>query len=187
MRAMSGADDAPLLAAACLVTPSTSSVPLVLSSLLRSARASLLAMLVMVLPLHSVVQLVAGLQEHRHVHTGVGRTAGDRHGTLLAVLATPLRAVLDQLHAAQGPRLGGNAQGLHQHGGVFHRHNADTQDVLDVADPSDDGLQAGATLFLAWLPGGLTLAAEQGSSLPTTATRSWRDRVVPPPLAPPRA
>lgn len=143
-------------------------------------------MLVVVLPLQSVAQLVVGLREHRHVHTGVARIA-DRHGMVLAVLTLPLRAVLDHLHAAQGPRLAGTAPGLHQHGGVFHRHTADTQDVLDVADPGDDTLQAGATLFLAWLPGGLPLAAEQGSSAPAAVARSWQDRVVPPLLAPPRA
>lgn len=143
-------------------------------------------MLVAVLPLQSVAQLVAGVREHRHVHTGVARSA-DRHGALLAALITPLRAVLDQLHAVQGPRLGGMAPGLHQHGGVFHRHTADTQDVLDAADPGEDSLQAGATLFLAWLPGGLALAAEPGSRPPAAAVHGWRDRVVPPPLAPPRA
>lgn len=144
-------------------------------------------MLVVVLPLQSVAQLVAGLREPRHVHTGAVHAVGERHGTLLAVLTTPLRTVLDHLHAAQGPRLDGRAQGLHQHGGVFHRHTADTQDVLDVADPGDDTLQAGATLFLAWLPAGLRLAAEPAHSAPATGAPRWRGRVVAPARVPPRA
>ncbi|MCF8205079.1 MAG: hypothetical protein K9J82_08395 [Methylotenera sp.] len=167
---------------------------LILSSLLRRARAGILVMLVLVLPLHSVAQLAAGLKAQRHVHTGAARTAAVGAGVAVALparLAGPLRGLLDQLHAAQDVRLAGHGgwpgQGRHAHGGVFHTHDADTRDVLDLADPGDEGRQVGATLFLAWLPQRWTLA--EGQALPPLmgAARTWRDRIVPPPLAPPRA
>ena len=41
-------------------------VPTFLSSLLHRTRAGILVMLLAVLPLQGVVQLVAGIQEHRH-------------------------------------------------------------------------------------------------------------------------
>lgn len=169
-------------------------VHLTLSSLLRRARAGILVMLVVVLPLHSVAQLAAGLKAHRHVHTGASRIAAGGHDSpvsLAARLAAPLRAVLDRLHAAQDLRLVGQGswpeQGLHSHDGVFHTHDADTRDVLDLPDPGDEGRQVGATLFLAWLPQRWKLA--EGEALPPVmgTTSAWRDRVVPPPLAPPRA
>lgn len=144
-------------------------------------------LLLVVLPLQSVAQLIAGVQAHRHVHTGAGPAAAS---------ASPLRALLDHLHAAQDPRLQGPklswvvsrgpAAELHEHGGVFHKHAHDEADVLDVADPADDSLQGGATAFLAWLPAALALPTGEGSDRPVTAGLDWRDRVVAPPLTPPR-
>lgn len=72
-------------------------VPFSLSSLLSKTRVGILMMLIVVLPLQSVTQLVAGMQGHRHMHTG----------SLLTELMQPLQVVLDRLHAAQDPRLAG--------------------------------------------------------------------------------
>lgn len=165
-------------------------VPIFLSSLLHRTRSAVLALLLVVLPLQGVVQLMAGLQGQRHVHTGAG------HDGVLSSLAQPLRALLDHLHAAQDPRLQasrpawlaskGPAADLHEHGGVFHKHSTDTDDVLDVGDPSDDAAQGGVTAFLAWLPAGLALPAGEGGDRPAAADLDWRDRVVAPPLTPPR-
>ncbi|MDR7272107.1 hypothetical protein J2X20_004781 [Pelomonas saccharophila] len=166
-------------------------MPVFLSSLLHSSRAAVLALLLVVLPLQGVVQLVAGLQGHRHVHTGAARES------VLSGLAEPLRALLDHLHAAQDPRLQGHklggfaskgsAAGMHEHGGVFHQHSADTADVLEVGDAADDSLQGGVTAFLAWLPTGLAMMALGGASdHPSLADLDWRDRVIAPPLTPPR-
>lgn len=140
-------------------------------------------MLLVVLPLQGVMQLVAGMQGHRHVHTG-------------AASPSPLRALLDRLHAAQDPRLqkpavswviGNGAPGeAHEHGGVFHTHSHDTADVLDVGDPADDARQGGVTAFLAWLPAALALPAGEDGDRPVAAVLGWRDRVVAPPLTPPR-
>ena len=172
-----------------LRVPSIQSVHYTLSSLLQRTRAAVLVLLLVVLPLQGVVQLVAGLQGHRHVHTGA-------HESALSGLTQPLRALLDHLHAAQDPRLQGptftwtvnkgSAAGLHEHGGVFHKHSHDTADVLDVGDPADDSLQAGATAFLAWLPAALALPAGEGGDPPTAVDHAWRDRAVAPPLTPPR-
>ena len=144
----------------------------------------MLMLLLVVLPLQGVVPLVAGLQGHRHVHTGA---------TPVAASPSLLRAVLDRLHAAQDPRLQalgtlsrGTSGELHQHGGVFHRHAQDAADVIDVHDASDDATQGGATAFLAWLPAPLLLPAGEGGEPPRVAEAGWRDRVVAPPLAPPR-
>jgi hypothetical protein len=167
-------------------------VPHFLSSLLHRTRTGVLALLLVVLPLQSVGQLVAGLQAHRHLHTGLAAS-----GSALAGLGAALRTVLDRLHAAQDPRLQaarpmwqpsrGPAAGLHAHGGVFHEHAGDTVDVLDVADPADASQPGGATAFLTWLPGALTLPAPAaGRGHPPGAEPDWRDRVVAPPLAPPR-
>lgn len=164
-------------------------VPPPLSSLLHRTRTAVLALLLVVLPLQGVVQLVAGLQGQRHLHTGAGSSAG-----LLSSLAQPLRAVLDHLHAAQGGRHGlaslsgrGSAAEPHEHGGVFHRHSVDTDDVLVVDDAADDSPQAGVTAFLAWLPDGLAwLAPPSPGGAPAMAALEWRDRVVAPPLTPPR-
>jgi len=163
-----------------------------LSSLLHRTRTAVLALLLVVLPLQGVVQLVAGLQGHRHVHTGAAPAS------LLSGLTQPLRALLDHLHAAQDPRLQGHALGwfaskgssggLHEHGGVFHRHDAGTTDAVEVGDAADDSLQGGVTAFLAWLPDLPALPAPTGvGDRPRTADLEWRDRVVAPPLAPPRA
>lgn len=168
-------------------------MPPLLSSLLHRTRAGILVLLLLVLPLQSVVQLVTGIQGHRHVHTG----AAAQPASVLASLVQPLRAVLDRLHAAQdprlmqGPQLGwrvshGPADGLHAHGGVFHKHSQHTHDVLDVGDPADDSAQGGATAFLAWLPAGFAPLARQGGERPAMAAVGWRDRVVAPPLTPPR-
>jgi hypothetical protein len=142
----------------------------------------MLMLLLAVLPLQGVVQLVAGLQGHRHMHAGAAHAVAS---------PSPLRVLLDHLHAAQDPRLQGvgsiTAGDLHEHGGVFHRHSHDTADVVDVADAADDAAQGGATAFLAWLPGTLTLPVlGVGGARPATADLDWRDRVVAPPLVPPR-
>ncbi|WP_457426799.1 hypothetical protein [Roseateles sp. P5_E7] len=160
-------------------------MPLILSSLLQRTRTGILMLLLVVLPLQSVAQLIAGVQGHRHVHTGAAPAA-----------ASPLRALLDHLHAAQDPRLQaaklswvvskGPSAELHAHGGVFHKHSHDDADVLDVAEPADDSLQGGATAFLAWLPAALALPAGEGGDRPVMAGLAWRDRVVAPPLTPPR-
>lgn len=111
-------------------------MPLRLSFLLKHARASLLVLLVVVLPLQSVAQLAAG---------------------------------------------------LHEHGGVFHRHSAGAADVLEVGDATDESQQAGATALLAWLPALPALPARVAAGdHPRTAPLDWRDRLVAPPLAPPR-
>ena len=177
---------------------SNTPVPPILSSLLHRTRTGILLLLLVVLPLQSVTQLIAGLQGHRHVHTGAASelSASAHHGLTLQALAKPLRAVLDRLHAAQDPRLqgpefgwvasSGPAAGLHEHGGVFHRHSHDTADTLDVGDPADESAQGGATAFLAWLPVGLVLPAGEGGDRPAAAGLDWRDRVVAPLLTPPR-
>lgn len=159
------------------------------SSLLQRARTGLLMLLLVVLPLQAVVQLVAGLHGHRHVHTSaVPSMAGP----------SPLRALLDRLHAAQDPRLQmahksrwaaskGPAAELHEHGGVFHQHSQDTADALDVGDSADEAGQGGVTAFLAWLPGKLGLPElVVAGGLHVDAESAWRDRVVAPPLTPPR-
>ena len=163
-------------------------MPDFLSSLLHRTRTGILVMLLVVLPLQSVGQLVAGPQAHRHLHTGVASPA-----TAGSVLAG-LRAVLDRLHAAQEPRLAGHAwlpssgpaDGWHAHGGVHHRHGHDTHDVLNVADHADDAQPGGATAFQAWLPAGLAFLPAEGGDRPAGAAVDWRDRVIAPPLMPPR-
>lgn len=167
-------------------------VPPTLSSLLHRTRAAVLALLLVVLPLQGVVQLVAGLQRHTHVHVG----APTRHDAVLAGLIQPLRALLDHLHAAQDPRLQGSkhygvlSKGpgaeMHEHGGVFHKHGQHDADVLEVGDPADDAAQGGVTAFLAWLPAGLTLPVGEGGDHPAAARVDWRDRSVAPLQTPPR-
>lgn len=177
-------DDAPLGLPPTTLVP----VPQPLSSLLHRTRASLLALLIVVLPLQGVMQLLVGLQGPRHMHTSAA-----------AKVASPsrLRMLLDHLHAAQDPRLQGakfslapsrvRTGELHEHGGVYHRHSHDAADVIDVGDASDDAVQASATAFLAWLPSGLALPSlALGGHRPETAGPDWRDRVVAPPLTPPR-
>jgi len=170
-------------------------VPTLLPSLLHRTRTGILALLLVVLPLQSMGQLVAGIQAHRHLHTGTATTA--RADFALARLGAALRAVLDQLHAAQDPRLQvakhawlpsrGPAAGVHAHGGVFHQHSQDTDDVLDLADPADGSRQVAATAFLAWLPDALTVPAPAaGLEAPPATGIDWRDHAVAPPLAPPR-
>lgn len=154
----------------------------ILSSLLQRTRTGILMLLLVVLPLQGVMQLVAGLQGQRHMHTGAVPAVAS---------PSPLRALLDHLHAAQDPRLKAlsrvTAGDLHEHGGVFHRHSHDTADVVDVADAADDVANGGATAFLAWLPGMLALPVPGlGGARPVTTELDWRDRVVAPPLAPPR-
>jgi hypothetical protein len=147
----------------------------------------MLMLLLVVLPLHSVIQLVAGVQGHRHVHRAAAPQASSQ---------SPLRALLDQLHALQDPRLQGPKFGwmvshgpageVHEHGGVFHRHGHDDPDVVDVGDPADDDRQGGVTAFLAWLPAALGLPAGESDSRPLRGGPDWLDRVVAPPLTPPR-
>ena len=168
-----------------------------LSLLLQRTRMSILMLLLVVLPLHSVAQFVAGIQGPRHLHAAVVR--GEPHS--ISMLATrvlqPLHDVLDRLHAAQEPRLAvkqhlrrisqGPTAGLHQHDGVYHRHGADTHDAVGVGDPSDDAVQLAATAFLAWIPSGpMPFAAGESADHPAAAALAWRDRVVAPPLTPPR-
>lgn len=154
--------------------------PALLSSLLHRTRVAVLTLLIVVLPLQSVAQLVAGLQGHRHLHTG----------SPLAELVQPLRQVLDRLHAAQDPRLAGvsrkAADGWHAHAGVLHKHSQHTHDAVDVGDAGDEAQQAGATAFIAWLPTSLSWADGRVGEHPAEAVVGWRDRVVAPPLAPPR-
>lgn len=171
-------------------------MPPFLASLLHRTRASLLALLIVVLPLQGAVQLLAGLQGHRHVHTGA--VAARHEVGVFAHWAQPLKAVLDRLHGAQDARLQppeqhwlpsvGAADGLHQHGGVFHKHSATTADALDVGEAADDAMhEAGATAFLAWLPTALALPADLvAGDRPASAAPGWRSRVIEPLLAPPR-
>lgn len=171
-------------------------LPSFLSSLLNRTRAGLLMVLVFVLPVQGVVQLVAGVQGHRHVHIGVPQAQAAWPDAALSLLGQPLRALLERLHAGHDPRLGGPkfsglasrgpSAAMHQHGGVFHQHSAETQDAVDVGDGADDSRQGGATAFLAWLPGRPAAMARQGSDPPTGFAFDWRDRVVAPPLMPPR-
>lgn len=159
-------------------------MPLLLSFLLHRTRAALLALLIVVLPLQGVVQLVAAVQGPRHLHAGQAHAAPS---------ASPLRQLLDRLHAAQPQQLKtpGLAWALgaqtHAHGGVVHRHDRDTADVVALADAGDDAGQGGATAFLAWLPAGLSLPAAPNGEAPVAGLPGWRDRTVAPPLAPPRA
>ena len=145
-------------------------VPSLLSSLLQRTRKVLLVLLLVVLPLQGVMQLVAGVQGQRHLHTGDAPAAAPVLS--LASIAQPLRALLDHLHAAQKPRFSapalsrGAAAGLHAHGDVFHEHAHDTGDVVEVGDPADDSLQGGATAFLAWLPAAWLLPAGEGLDRP---------------------
>lgn len=163
-------------------------VPPTLSSLLHRTRAAILVLLLVVLPLQGVAQLVAGVQGHRHVHAGAVASAAP-----LSAVTQALRGVLDHLHAAQAPRFSlspassrGPAAGWHAHGELLHQHTPDTVDVLDVGDPADDPVQAGATAFLAWLPRALAWPVGVESDPPASAAIAWRDRVVAPPLTPPR-
>ena len=163
-------------------------MPPILLSLLQKTRVGILVMLLVVLPLQGVAQLVAGIHGHRHVHTGASQAAGP--------FLSPLRALLDQLHAAQDPRLQGARLGsvlsqgpageLHEHGGVLHRHSHETADEVEVGDPADDSQQAGATAFLAWLPAALAMPVGEGGDRPAATALDWRDRVIAPPMSPPR-
>ncbi|RZJ10350.1 MAG: hypothetical protein EOP39_08930 [Rubrivivax sp.] len=164
-------------------------MPAVLSSLLQRTRTGLLVVLLVVLPLQGVVQLVVGLQGHRHVHTGMG--------SALSGLTQPLRALLNQLHAGQEARLlaapppswlvsEGPEVGRHEHGGVSHEHSAQTTDVVDLGDAADEPQQSGATAFLGWMPAALAVPVSEPGVRPATVGVSWRDRFMKPPLAPPR-
>ena len=171
-----------------------------LSPLLKRFRAGLLVLLVFVLPLQSVVQLVAGLQGHRHVHLGAEQAQDSWQAALqeaaLSLLGQPLRAALAHVHAGHDPRLDGPkpsraasrgpSSAMHAHDGVFHVHTADTHDAVDVGDAADDSRQGGVTAFLAWLPEALAVMARQGSEPPAALAFDWRDCVVAPPLTPPR-
>jgi hypothetical protein len=168
--------------------------------LLHRTRASVLALLLVVLPLQSVMQLATGFQNHRHVHSGSVpvKAPSSAHGgdSPIASLVKPLRAILDRLHADQDPRLKSsrqtwevsrNASGeLHEHGGVLHKHSHDTNDVLEVGDTADESTEAGSTAFLAWLPTASVMVGAADSDHPVGAIFGWDDRVVAPPLTPPR-
>lgn len=155
-------------------------------SLLHRLRTALVAMLLVVLPLQGVVQLVAGLQGQRHVHTA---QAGQ--------IASPsaLRQLLDRLHAGQPQALKGLGLAQlkpdadarsHAHGGLVHSHTADVHDAVAVADGDDDGT-AGATAFLAWLPEALQVAQALPQDAPSVAVLLRAGRVVAPACIPPRA
>ncbi|MFG6456061.1 hypothetical protein [Roseateles sp. BYS96W] len=154
-------------------------MPSVLSSLLLRSRAGLLTLLLIVLPLHGALQLVAGLQAPRHRHTSA---------EFAAVSAPLLGKLLDGLQAEQAPGWTG-AGGWHAHGGHVHRHGPlDHDDEIDVADAADGGSPGGLTAFLAWLPGGPALPeARLGNAPPAWAPPHWLERVIAPPLTPPRA
>lgn len=166
-------------------------MPDFLTPLRRSTRASLLMLLALVLPVQGVVQLVAGLQGRHHVHPAAPRAAA------APAWLAPLRAVLDQLHTLPDPRLAATpgawaqarslALGEHRHGALVHRHSAQTADAQDLGESPDDGPQAGATVFLAWLPGALCLMGAPGHQAPGGLSPDWCDHCVAPPLAPPRA
>lgn len=154
-------------------------------SLLHRLRTAVVAMLLVVLPLQGVVQLVAGLQGQRHVHT-----AQPGH------VASPsaLRQLLDRLHAAQPQALKGLGLAQlkagadarpHAHGGMVHTHAADTDDAVAVADTDDAGA-AGATAFLAWLPTPLRLAPALPHGAPTQAAPLHAGRDEAPAITPPR-
>lgn len=164
-----------------------------MSSLLHRTRTGILWMLLLVLPLQGVVQWVAGVQGHRHVH--VDQMEG---GSALKGLIKPLRALLDQLHAGQDVRLQskpvltwvpsrGSAAGPHEHGGVQHKHSLETADAFDVTDAAEEPMQGGATAFLAWLPVAPAVPSASGGDRPAGAVVAWLDRAIAPPLAPPRA
>jgi hypothetical protein len=166
-------------------------VPAILSSLQQRTRTALLVLMLFVLPLQGAAQLVAGLQGQRHVHMGGAHA-------LLSGLGQSLRAVLDHLHAAHDPRFQrsalawfageGPAGSVHEHGGVWHQHAAGGGDVMEVGGTADESAQGGVTLFLAWLPALAALPMPGASGeRPDSADLDWRDRVVAPPLAPPRS
>ncbi|MFT7774027.1 hypothetical protein [Roseateles sp.] len=171
-------------------------LPSSLSSLLNRSRAGLLVLLVFVLPLQSVVQLMAGLQGHRHVHIGAQQAQAPWQEAALSLLGQPLRAALEHLHSGHDPRLDGPmfsraashgpSTAMHEHDGVFHVHSVETDDAVDIGDAADDSRQGGVTAFLAWLPGALAVMTRQGSEPPAAFAFDWRDRVVAPPLTPPR-
>lgn len=154
-------------------------MPRLLASLLHRSRASLLAVLIVVLPLQAVAQLVAGLQTQRHVHAQPG---------LDVASPSPLRLLLDRLHAAQPASLKAWGHGArpHAHGDVVHTHDPEQPDVIAVADADDGAGQGAVTAFLAWLPLALTWPAAHRSPAPVPRPVAWQDRLVAPPLAPPR-
>lgn len=165
-------------------------VPIRPISLPHRTRTALLALLLVVLPLQGVLQWVAGLQGHRHVHISAAAEVAP------SPLPSTLRVLLDRLHAAQDPRLQPRAiswllgqadgSGLHAHDGVVHSHAPTDADVVALGDPAEDAGQAGATAFLAWLPLAWALPAGEGAARPAPAPAAWRNRVVAPPLTPPR-
>lgn len=158
-------------------------MPRLLAFLLHRSRASLLALLIVVLPLQAVAQLVAGLQTQRHVHAQPG---------LAVASPSPLRQLLNRLHEAQPASLKAWGHGAqlgarpHAHGGVVHTHEPEQPGVILVADADDGAGQGAVTAFLAWLPLALTWPAAHRSPAPVPQPVAWQDRLVAPPLAPPR-
>lgn len=160
------------------------------TSLPHRTRTVLLALLLVVLPLQGVLQWVAGLQAPRHVHIAAVAEAAPSPSP------SALRALLDRLHAAQDPRLQPRAMGwllsaadgggLHAHDGVVHRHAPTEADVVPLGDPAEDAGQAGGTAFLAWLPRAWAVPAGESAALQAPPPAAWRNRVVAPPLTPPR-
>lgn len=161
------------------------------TSFLQRTRVGILWVLLLVLPLQSVGQWMAGLQGHRHVHTGQAVA-----GSVLTGFVKPMLALLDRLHGEQDVRLKspaaallpsrGPASGTHEHGGARHRHALDAADVIELGDPAEEPTQGGVTPFLAWLPGAMTLPRATAGDKPASTVCRWRDRVVAPPLVPPR-
>lgn len=158
-------------------------MPRLLASLLHRSRASLLALLIVVLPLQAVAQLVAGLQTQRHVHAQPG---------LDVASPSPLRLLLDRLHAAQPASLKAWGQSAHPagrphaHGDVVHTHEPEQAGVIPVASAEDDPAQGAVTAFLAWLPVAPAWPAAHRSPAPVPLPVAWQDRLEAPPLAPPR-
>lgn len=173
----------------CCLTRLVDTVLLLPSPLLHRLRTAILAVLLVVLPLQGVVQLVAGLQGLRHMHSA--QPAGAASPSLL-------RALLDHLHAAQPAAqqaLGtarwpwSSAELPHSHGSLVHTHGAHDAGVVAVPEADEAGASAamGATAFLAWLPLPLTVPGAEGVDAPRHAAPLRAGRVVPPALAPPRA
>lgn len=158
-------------------------MPRLLASLLHRSRASVLALLIVVLPLQAVAQLVAGLQTQRHAHAQPGWAVAS---------PSPLRLLLDRLHEAQPASLKAWGPGAHlgarphAHGDLVHTHEPAQADVIAVADVEDESGQGAVTAFLAWVPMASIWPSGERDAPPAQPPVAWRDHPVAPPRAPPR-
>lgn len=162
-------------------------MPRLLASLLHRSRASVLALLIVVLPLQAVAQLVAGLQTQRHAHAQPGWAVAS---------PSPLRLLLNRLHEAQpaslkawgpGAHLGAHLGARpHAHGDLVHTHEPAQADVIAVADAEDESGQGAVTAFLAWVPMASIWPSGERDAAPAQPPVAWRDHPVAPPRAPPR-